>query len=135
MKIFSTHPINTPARFSTMPRAKNINVSNVKEVEDATSFEQNKAQKKSATASDKKPRVTKFYTDDIEKLLKDLSEMRDKLVADIAEMSEVTNDLADDNMSEPEPKPVSEPDKQRLEDESCVELSVGSGVDAEVIEI
>ena len=118
-----------------MPRAKNINVSNVKEVEDATNFEQKKAQKKSATDSDKKPRVTKFYTDDIEKLLKDLSEMRDKLVADIAEMSEVNTDHADDNMSEPEPNPVSEPEKQRLEDESRVEQSVGSGVDAEVIEI
>ena len=129
-----------------MPRAKNINVSNVNEVEDDTSFEQNKAQKKSATASDKKPRVTKFYTDDIEKLLKDLSEMLDKLVADIAEMSEGTNDHADDNMSEPEPKPASEPEpkpasepepkpasepeKQRLEDEFRVEQSVVSGVDS-----
>jgi len=118
-----------------MQRAKNINASNANEVEDAASFEQNKAPKKSATASDKKPRVTKFYTDDIEKLLKDLSEMRDKLVADIAEMSEVNTDHADDNVPEPEPKPVSEPDNQRLEDESRVEQSVGSGVDAEVIEI
>ena len=118
MGIFPTHPINTQTHFSTMPHTKNVNVSNVKEGEDAASFEKNKAPKKSATANDKKPRVVKFYTDDIERLLKNLSEMRDKLVADIAGMSEVTSDRGDGNMSEPEPKPVAESEKQCLEDVS-----------------
>ena len=118
-----------------MQRAQNINASNANEVEDAASFEQNKAQKKSANASDKKPRVTKFYTDDIERLLKDLSEMHDTLVEDIEELSEVTKGHTCDNMSEPASKPVSEPEKERREDESRVEPSIGSGVDSEFIEI
>ena len=113
-----------------MARVKNTDVSNVKKVEDAASFKKKRAQNR----SDKKPCMTKFYTHDIVKLLKDLSEMRDKLVEDIEQSSEVTEGHTCDNMSEPASKPISEPEKEGLEDEYRVWESIGSGVNSLLIE-
>jgi hypothetical protein len=113
-----------------MARVKNTNVSNVKKVEDPASFKKKRAQNK----SEKKPRMTKFYTHDIKKLLKDLSEMRDKLVKEIEQSSEVTEDHKCDNMSEPASNPISEPEEEFLQDEFLISEFIASGVNSLLIE-
>ena len=111
-----------------MPRKKGTNVSNAKIMENSASFNPNKAHKKSATVTEKKPRVTKFYTDDIEKLLIDLTEMRDKMVAEMTDSYEVTeaptpvSKPVSEPVSEPVSDPVSEPVSESVSEHEIVQI-------------